>query len=110
MNTFRKAHEVTRNTVAFFAARGEKVDYKVTPARVAQDKAYQNAQANSGKQNARLEHDKALNRVVLELLDDHTEQFSDNAHFKRWLADMVFDTTHHPGRKQPVPPQSGAQA
>jgi type I restriction enzyme R subunit len=35
--------------------------------------------------------------VVLELLDDHTElfkQFSDNANFKRWLADMVFEATY----------------
>jgi type I restriction enzyme R subunit len=32
------------------------------------DKAYQNAQVNSGKQNARLKHDKALGRMVLELL------------------------------------------
>jgi type I restriction enzyme R subunit len=67
------------------------------PARVAQDKAYQNAMANSDKQNAKLEHDKVLNRVVLELLSDHTElfkQFSDNANFKRWLTDMVFDSTY----------------
>ncbi|WP_334007421.1 type I restriction endonuclease subunit R [Burkholderia orbicola] len=67
------------------------------PARVAMDKAYQNAQANSDKQNAKLEHDKALTRVVLELLSDHTElykQFSDNSNFKRWLTDMVFDTTY----------------
>ncbi|MEI6984328.1 hypothetical protein WCV48_32145, partial [Klebsiella pneumoniae] len=38
------------------------------PARVARDKAYQNAQVNSDRQNAKLEHDKALHRVVLELL------------------------------------------
>ncbi len=31
--------------------------------RVAQDRAYQNAQVNSDRQNAKLEHDKALNRV-----------------------------------------------
>ena len=45
----------------------------------------------------KLEHDKALNRVVLELLSDHTElfkQFSDNPNFKRWLTDMVFDVTY----------------
>lgn len=39
------------------------------------------AQANSDKQKAKLEHDKALNRVVLEPISDHTElfrQFSDN--------------------------------
>ena len=44
--------------------------------------------------------DKALNRVVLELLSDHTElfkQFSDNQNFKRWLTDMVFDVTYQPG-------------
>lgn len=81
------------------------------PARVAQDKAYQNAQANSDKQNAKLEHDRALNRVVLELLSDHTElfkQFSDNPNFKRWLTDMVFDATYHPGATPPPPPQTGA--
>ncbi len=79
-----------------------KVIIEEIPARVAQDKAYRNAQANSGKQNARLEHDKALNRVVLELLDDHTElfkQFSGNPNFKRWLSDKVFDSTY---RSNPV--------
>ena len=77
-----------------------KVITEEIPTRVAQDKAYQNAQANSDKQNAKLEHDKALNRVILELLSDHTElfkQFSDNPNFKRWLTDMVFDSTYNPG-------------
>lgn len=67
------------------------------PSRVAQDKAYQNAQANSDRQNAKLEHDRALNHVMLELLSDHTElfkQFSENMNFKRWLTDMVFDVTY----------------
>ena len=77
-----------------------KVIVEEIPARVAQDKAYRNARANSDKQNAKLEHDRALNRVVLEMLSDHTElfkQFSDNANFKRWLTDMVFDATYHSG-------------
>lgn len=82
------------------------------PTRVAQDKAYQNAQANSDRQNAKLEHDKALNRVVLELLSDHTElfkQFSDNPSFKRWLTDMVFDSTYRSGVVPPRgSPQTGA--
>ncbi len=66
-------------------------------ARVALDKAYQNAQANSDKQNAKLEHDKALNRVVLELISDHTElfkQFSDNQSFNKWLSDRIFGMTY----------------
>lgn len=70
------------------------------PAKVAADTAYQNAMRNSDKQNARFEHDKALQRVILELLSDHTElfkQYSDNANFKKWLADTVFATTYNPG-------------
>ena len=66
------------------------------PAKVAADKAYQNAMKNSDKQNARIEHDKALQRVVTSLLADHTElfkQFSDNPSFKKWLADTVFGLT-----------------
>lgn len=96
---------------------GDKIRKVITeeiPARVAQDKAYQNAQANSDKENARLEHDKALNRVVLELISDHTElfkQFSDNPSFKRWLTDMIFDSTYYPGVvSQKSPPQLGSSA
>ena len=90
-----------------------KVIAEEIPTRVAQDKAYQNAQANSDQQNAKLEHDKALNRVVLELLSDHTElfkQFSDNPSFKRWLTDTVFDSTYHPHQPiipSQIPPQAG---
>ena len=53
----------------------------------------------SDKQNARIEHDNALQRMVIELLADHTElfkQFSDNAAFKKWLADAVFAVTYAP--------------
>ena len=51
------------------------------PPKVAADRAYQNAMKNSDKPNARIEHDKALERVMTELIADHTElfkQFSDN--------------------------------
>jgi len=67
------------------------------PAKVAADVAYQNAMKNSDKQNARIEHDKALQRVILELLSDHTElfkQFSDNPGFKKWLGDTTFGVTY----------------
>ena len=67
------------------------------PAKVAADEAYQNAQANSDKQNARIEHDKALGRVMNALLKDDTElfkQFSDNESFRKWLADTVFAVTY----------------
>jgi type I restriction enzyme R subunit len=69
------------------------------PAKVSADKAYQNAMKHSDKQNARIEHDKALQRVIIELLSDHTElfkQFSDNPAFKKWLGDSIFAATYEP--------------
>jgi type I restriction enzyme R subunit len=78
------------------ADKVRKVITEEIPARVSADKAYQNARKNSDKQSARLEHDKALARVMTDLLADHTElfkQFSDNASFQKWLKDMVFNMT-----------------
>lgn len=66
------------------------------PQRVAADSAYRNAQANSGAANARIEHDRALGRVLIELMKDDTElfrQYSDNDSFRKWLADTVFGMT-----------------
>ena len=66
------------------------------PDKVAANAAYQNAKQNSGKQNARIEHDKALSGVIIGLMKDDTElfkQFSDNPEFKRWLTDTVFAAT-----------------
>ncbi len=67
------------------------------PAKVAADKAYQNARKNSDKQNAKIEHDKALKRVMTAVLKDDSElykQFSDNTDFRRWLTDLVFSMTY----------------
>src|SRR6266540_30599 len=67
------------------------------PARVSADTAYQNAKKNSDKQNARIEHDKALARVMTAVLKDDTElfkQFMDNESFRRWLTDTVFGLTY----------------
>ena len=75
----------------------EKVIAEDLPAKVAEDRAYQNAMANSDRQNARIEHDKALERAMTELLSDHTElfkQFSDNESFRRWLSEMIFAATY----------------
>ena len=74
-----------------------KVIAEEIPSKVAADKAYQNALQNSDKQNARIEHDKALERVIIELLSDHTElfkQFSDDSNFKKWLSDKNFLMTY----------------
>ncbi|HLE87358.1 MAG TPA: DEAD/DEAH box helicase family protein, partial [Candidatus Brocadiaceae bacterium] len=67
------------------------------PGKVSADKAYQNAINQNDKQNARIEHDKALERVIVEMLTDHTElfkQFMDNQSFKKWLADTIFNETY----------------
>ncbi|MFH2001667.1 MAG: type I restriction endonuclease subunit R, partial [Planctomycetota bacterium] len=65
--------------------------------RVEEDIAYKNAKKNSDKQNARIEHDKALLRVMTSLLKDDTElfkQFSDNDSFSKWLKDSMFAMTY----------------
>ena len=67
------------------------------PNKVAANAADQNAKQNSDKQNARIEHDKALGSVIIGLIKDDTElfkQFSDNPEFKRWLADTIFSVTY----------------
>jgi type I restriction enzyme R subunit len=79
------------------ADRVRKLITEEIPARVAADTAYQNARKYSDKQNARIEHDKALARVMTALLQDDTElfkQFSDNESFRRWLTDTVFALTY----------------
>ena len=67
------------------------------PARVAADVAYQNAKKNSDKQNAKIEHDKALARVMIALMKDDTQLFklfSDNESFRRTLTDAIFERTY----------------
>ena len=67
------------------------------PDRVAADTAYQHAIANSDKQNARIEHDKVLGRVIVNLMKDDTQlfkHFNDNEPFKRWLGETVFALTY----------------
>lgn len=74
-----------------------KVITEEIPGKVAADTAYKNAKQHSDKQNARIEHDRALQRVMTELLADHTElfkQFSDNQSFRKWLADTIFGMTY----------------
>jgi len=67
------------------------------PSRVSADAAYRNAKKRQDKQNAKIEHDKALARVMTAVLKDDTElfkQFSDNEGFRRWLTDTVFALTY----------------
>jgi type I restriction enzyme R subunit len=77
--------------------RVENLITETIPDKVAADPAYQNARANSDSANARVEHDQALNRVMISILQDDTQlfkYFSDDPEFKRWLADRVFELTY----------------
>lgn len=69
------------------------------PAEVAADEAYQNAIRNSDKENARIEHNRALSRAIVKLVHDHTElfkQYQENESFKQWLSDSNFAATYRP--------------
>ena len=63
--------------------------------RVAADPAYRNARLNTPN-SARIEHDRALAKVMLSLLKDDTQvykQFVENESFKRFVTDMVYELT-----------------
>lgn len=86
--------------------RVQKLITEDIPARVSADTAYQNAIRHSDKQNARIEHDQALVRVMTALLKDDTElfkQFSDNESFRKWLTEIVFLLTYVEKREQAAP-------
>jgi type I restriction enzyme R subunit len=67
------------------------------PNRATADVAYRNAKRNSDCQNARVEHDIALLRMMTAVLKDDTElfkQFMDNESFRCWVGDTVFGLTY----------------
>lgn len=68
------------------------------PAMVSNDPKYQNAMKNSDKENARIESERVLQSVIFSIMADNMElfkQFNDNPSFKKWLSDMVFNTTYN---------------
>ena len=67
------------------------------PGMVAEDTAFRNARENSDRENARIEHDRVLRRVMMGIMKDDTElfrQFMDNEDFKRWLGGVVFEVAY----------------
>ncbi len=67
------------------------------PAKVAEDPAFRNARRNSDRENARIEHDRALGRVMTAIMRDDTElfkRFMDDGEFRRWLGDVVFEVAY----------------
>jgi type I restriction enzyme R subunit len=96
-NILRRFNDQFGNIEWTDADRVQRLITEEIPTKVAADRAYRNAKQNNDRQNARIEHDKALGRVMNALLEDDTElfrQFSDNDSFKRWLTDSIFDATY----------------
>ncbi len=72
---------------------------KEVQAKVVEDTAYRNARENSDRQNARIEHDEALKRVMTAVINDDMQLFklfTDDESFRRWLKDEVFGLTYAP--------------
>ena len=81
------------------ADRVRRLVTETIPSRVAQDTAFKNAQKNSDRENARIEHDEALARVITAVMKDDTElfkQFMDNPGFKRWMSETSFQIAYEP--------------
>ena len=92
-NILRQFNELVGDIQWEDADRVQRLIVETIPARVAADAAFQNARENSDRENARIEHDKALLRVMTSLMKDDTElfkQFMDNPGFRRRLSEFSF--------------------
>lgn len=98
-NILKTFNEIWGNVEWSDADRVKRMLEHDIPAKVAADPHYRNAQKNSDKENARIEHDKALERAMTALINDDTQlfkQFFDDPEFKRWLTDAMFAATYKP--------------
>ena len=67
------------------------------PKQVLEDEPYRNARMNSDKQNAQIEHDAAVRRLVTAMVRCQTElykAYSGNADFREWLNGEMFRATY----------------
>ena len=70
---------------------------RTLPDQVVADTAYQNARRNSDAQNARIEHDAALHRLITSMVRTNTQLFrayTENPDFQSWLNDQMFWLTY----------------
>jgi type I restriction enzyme R subunit len=85
----------------------DRIDKLITqeiPPKLEQDTAYRNAMANGDRQNARIEHDEALRRIIAAMLKDDAQlyqKFFDDPTFRRWLQDAMFGATYRPPEAPP---------
>ena len=96
-NIVRQFNDMFGNIAWGDADRVTKLIIEDLPKKVSENSAYQNAMKNSDRQNARIEHDKALLAAVTELIQDDTElfkQYVDNESFRRWVQEWNFGATY----------------
>jgi hypothetical protein len=83
--------------------------------RLLEDAAYRNARENSDPQNAHIEHDKALGRVMLALFTEDSEKhgelyrrYSDDEAWRRSLHEQSFAATYPPEGKKDTSKTAGS--
>ena len=67
------------------------------PEQVLEDQQYQNARKNSGRQNAQVELDSALRRLVTSMVRCQTEiyrAYTEDSEFREWLNGVMFQATY----------------
>ena len=77
---------------------------KTLPTKVAADPGFRNARQNSDQANTRIEHDKALERIVTRMVNDDAvffKQFVDNEDFRRSMTAWVFELACKAGAAAP---------
>ena len=68
------------------------------PGQVLEDEDYRNARMNSDRQNAQIEHDSAVRRLITAMVRCQTELFkayTGNKEFRDWLNGEMFRLTYH---------------
>ena len=96
-NIIREFNDLFGDTEWEDADRIRKQVFETIPARVAEDTAFKNARQNSDRQNARIEHDKALSRVITSMMKDEMQLYklyANNPDFSQWIKDTVFGLTY----------------
>ena len=71
------------------------------PQQLLEDEAYRNAKLNSDKQNAQIEHDSAVRRLVTAMVRCQTElykAYTMDADFREWLNGEMFRATYQDKR------------
>ena len=67
------------------------------PGQVLEDEAYRNAKLNSDRQNAQIEHDSAVRRLITAMVRCQTElykAYSSDADFREWINTEMFRLTY----------------